>query len=81
MPQLQLFTETLTAIQMLFHVFQFVKKCILPTKDLKVYDESGTKVVEVFQYLLQRPDLSLLKMCLLNETSSDGELFLYSTEI
>lgn len=64
----------------LFNVFQ-VKKCILPTMDLKVYDESETEVDEVFQYHLQRPDLSVLQMCLPNETSSDGELFVYSTEM
>lgn len=65
----------------LFNIFQVVKKSILPTMDVKVYDESDTEVDEVFQYHLQRPDPGVLKMCLPNETSSDGELFVYSTEM
>lgn len=44
--------------------------------DFKVFDESKTEVdEEVFEFLLQRPDLGVLEICVPRTSSPDGELF------
>ncbi|XP_037312876.2 uncharacterized protein LOC119200255 isoform X2 [Pungitius pungitius] len=52
-----------------------VKKFDIPTGDIKVYDETNTEVDEdVFEFLLKKQDLGVLKICLPQDRNLDDSL-------
>lgn len=52
------------------------KKFDLPTMDVKVFDDTKTEVdEEEFEYLMTRPDLSVLEIFIPGKASLDGKLF------
>ena len=56
-------------------VFTVAKKFEIPTLDLNVYDDSNTEVdEEAFAFLVTKPDLGVLEVCLPQVPNSEGEL-------